>query len=218
MISVLILTYNEQVNLPRCLDAVSWSDDVLVLDSFSTDGTKEIALEKGARVEQRAFDHFAGQRNYGLDHGSLKHEWVLHLDADEIVTPPLRDELLSVSGSTSLNAFRLASKMMFQDRWLKFAGMYPAYQVRFGRRGRLRFKMGGHGQRETLSHDEVGTLKEPLLHFSFSKGLEDWYARHRRYAMAEAEENLSSLSDPRFSLAGLFASDATARRRALKEL
>ena len=218
MISILILSYNEQLNLPRCLDSVSWSDDVLVMDSFSTDRTVEIAKAGGARVMLRAFDHFAGQRNYGLEHGGLKHDWVLHLDADELVTPALKAELLTTATHASFAAYRVASKMMFRERWLKHSGMYPAYQVRFGRRGALRFKMVGHGQRETLPADEIGTLQESLLHYSFSKGMDDWHARHECYAAAEAAENLALLSERRLSLRGLFATNPTQRRRAMKEV
>src|SRR5688572_4169495 len=132
MISILILTFNEEQNLPGCLASVAWSDDVLVMDSFSTDRSVEVAKGRNVRVMQRAFDHFAGQRNFGLESGGLKYEWVLHLDADEVVTSELRDELARVIDSAHHEAYRIASKMMFQERWLKHSGMYPAYQVRFG--------------------------------------------------------------------------------------
>ncbi len=92
-ISVLLLTLNEAANLPACLAAVAWSDDLVVLDSFSQDDTFAVAHRLGARVYQRAFDSFAGQRNHALDHIDFKHDWILHLDADEIVTPALRAEM-----------------------------------------------------------------------------------------------------------------------------
>src|SRR5688500_3265332 len=136
MISILILTFNEERNLPRCLEGVRWSDDILVVDSFSTDRTVEIAKDAGARVFQRKFDDFAGQRNFGLREGGLKHQWILHLDADELVTDALRDEVLAVTGNTDKDAFHVPSKMMLQGRWLKYAGLYPSYQVRLGRRGK----------------------------------------------------------------------------------
>ena len=109
MISVLILTFNEEANLPRCLKSVAWSDDVLVVDSFSTDRTVEIAKKFGARVLEREFDHFAGQRNFGLDMGELRHDWVLHLDADEVVTEALRDEMIAVRQG-SYHAYRVPSR------------------------------------------------------------------------------------------------------------
>ena len=216
-VSVLVLTYNEEDNLPRCLASVAWADDVLVVDSFSTDRTAEVAREHGARVLQRAFDTFAGQRNFGTDEGDLRHDWVLHLDADEVVPDALRDELLAIVRTGGKPAYRVASKMMFQGRWLRYAGMYPAYQVRFGRRDRLRFKQVGHGQREDLPADEVGTLDHDLEHYSFSKGLHEWFAKHNRYSSDEAAEALRQQADS-VDWAALAAPDRTRRRRALKAL
>ena len=216
-VSVLILTYNEEDNLPRCLSSVSWAEDVLVVDSFSTDRTVEIAREYGARVLQRPFDTFADQRNYGLDEGNLHYDWVLHLDADEVVPDELWDEIAAIVRQGGKAGYRVASKMMFQGRWLKHAGMYPAYQVRFGRRDRLRFVQVGHGQREALLPDEVGTLQHALEHYSFSKGLHDWFAKHNRYSSDEAAEALRQSGD-RVDWSGLASSDQMRRRRALKAL
>ena len=216
-VSVLILTYNEEANLPRCLDGVAWADDVLVLDSFSTDQTVEVARQLGARVLQRRFDTFAGQRNYGIDEGDLRHEWVLHLDADEVVPADLRDELVGIVAEGGHPAYRVASKMMFQGQWLRRSGMYPAYQVRFGRRDRLRFTQVGHGQRETLPPEEVGTLRHALEHYSFSKGLHDWFAKHNRYSSDEAAEALGG-EVPSLDWRALASGDRTRRRRALKAL
>ena len=216
-VSVLVLTYNEEDNLPRCLDSVAWADDVLVVDSFSTDRTVEIAQAHGARVLQRAFDTFAGQRNFGIDEGELHHDWVLHLDADEVVPDALRDELLDVVRTGGKPAYRVASRMMFQGKWLRHAGMYPAYQVRFGRRDRLRFTQVGHGQREDLPPEDVGTLEHDLEHYSFSKGLHEWFAKHNRYSSDEAAEALRQSGDA-VDWAALAAPDRTRRRRALKAL
>ena len=93
MISVVILTQDEIINIERCLASVAWSDDVLVIDSGSTDGTVDAATRLGARVLHRPFDNFANQRNFALDEGQLKYEWVLHLDADEEVSPELDSEM-----------------------------------------------------------------------------------------------------------------------------
>lgn len=218
MISVLILTLNEEDNLPRCLDALDWADDVLVVDSFSTDRTVEVAEAWGASVLQRRFDNFAGQRNFGLTEGELKHEWVLHLDADEVVPPELRDEMFRVIEDDSKDAYRVPSKMILHGRWLRYAGMYPAYQVRLGRRDALQFEQVGHGQRETLSPESIGTLEHALLHYSFSKGLDDWFAKHNRYSTAEARLALKEAASGDMDWAGLVASDGTRRRRALKKL
>ena len=94
-ISILILTYNEALNIAGCLHSVSWSDDVVVLDSVSNDGTVEMARALGARVVQRPFDDYASQRNFGLSGVEYKHSWVLMLDADERVPEELRDEMIA---------------------------------------------------------------------------------------------------------------------------
>ncbi len=219
MISVVVLTLNEVGNLARCLASVDWADDILVLDSGSTDGTCELAKALGARVMQRPFDSFAGQRNFAMEAGELRHDWVLHLDADEEVPSALRAELQALvrSGDVRFPVWRVASRMIFMGRWLRHAAMYPAYQVRFGRADALRFVDFGHGQREVQRPEDVGTLREPLDHHNFSKGINDWLARHLRYAAAEAAEMAVSRQQP-LHLHELFAADRTARRRALKRL
>jgi len=218
MISVVVVTKDEAMNIERCLASVSWSDDLLVVDSGSTDGTQELSRRAGARVLQRAWDHFAGQRNYALDQGGLRHRWVLHLDADEVVTPELRDEMLAIARSDSgMPGYRVPSRLMMMDRWLKHSGMYPTYQVRFGTRDGLRFQMVGHGQRETLRADQVGTLRGDLVHYNFSKGLADWLSRHARYARDEAEAAVRDGGKRRWSEL-LTARDRVERRRAMKDL
>lgn len=216
-VSVLVLTYNEERNLPRCLESVAWADDVLVIDSFSTDRSVDIAEAYGARVLQRRFDTFAGQRNYGVEQGDLRHPWVLHLDADEVVPPELEAELRWIATEGGADAYRVASKMMFQGGWLRHAGMFPAYQVRFGRRDRLRFVQVGHGQREDLPASEVETLEHALEHHSFSKGLHDWFEKHNRYSSDEALRSLRGESRD-VDWGALFGSNRTARRRVVKEL
>jgi len=218
-VSVLILTLNESGNIARCMNAVAWSDDIVVLDSFSTDETPVRAAALGARVHQRAFDTFADQRNYAIDAIGFRHDWVLHLDADEVVTDELRNEIAEVIQRDRYAAYRIASKLMFMGKWLRFSGMYPTYQVRLGRKDALRFQQVGHGQRETLEAARIGTLKAPYLHFGFSKGIADWIERHNRYSSDEARQGLRVLQENRVGLAGLFSlGDPVRRRRALKQL
>ena len=219
MISVVILTMNEAINLPRCLASVDWCDDILVLDSGSTDATVEIAKSANARVMHRPFDSFAGQRNHAMEQGGLRHSWVLHLDADEVVRPELRSELLAVAGAASVRfpVYRVPSRIILNGRWLRHAGMYPSYQVRFGRREALRFVDHGHGQREVQPPDQVGTLIGAFDHYNFSKGVNDWFARHLRYAKEEARQSLAERSEPLIASAVL-SRDATQRRRALKRI
>jgi glycosyltransferase involved in cell wall biosynthesis len=219
MISVVILTLNEADNLPRCLESIRWCDDVLIMDSSSTDDTAAIAQAAGARVLTRPFDTFANQRNHAMEQGALRHPWVLHLDADEVVTSELRDELQALAAGTNAGqpVYRVPSKLIFMGRWLRYSGMYPAYQVRFGRREHLRFVDHGHGQRESLPPEQVGTVSAPFDHYNFSKGINDWFARHLRYARAEAEQALAERREA-LHWGHLLGRDPTVRRRALKRL
>jgi glycosyltransferase involved in cell wall biosynthesis len=217
MISVIILTHNEEANIGRCLDSVSWSDDILVVDSFSEDRTVEISKGCGARVIQRAFDDFSSQRNFASEQGNLKYEWVLHLDADEIVTPELRAELQGAAFGDK-DAYRVSSKLIFCGKFLRHAGLFPWYQVRFGRKQALRFKQVGHGQRETLEPSRIGTLKSSLLHFNFSKGLSDWIERHNRYSTAEAQQNVYGYTDDDVPILDFLSAETDRRRRTAKKI
>ena len=215
-VSTLLLTLNEAANLPDCLDGLSWCDDVLVLDSGSTDGTCEIAAQRGARVMTRPFDSFAAQRNHGLEHGELAHDWVLHLDADEIVTPAFAAALAALEPRDDVDAYRVPFKTIFFGRWLRHASMWPAYQVRLGHARRLRFVQIGHGQREATLPERVQTFEHAIEHYSFSHGLKAWLDKHVRYARDEADQ---LASDRRTKVpAGLLDADSTGRRRAAKAL
>ena len=97
MISVLILTKNEQADLPGCLDSVSWSDDIHVYDSCSDDRTVEIASARGAKVTQRPFDNWAAHQNWGLQNIRFAYPWVFYIDADERVTPKLMESMLGAA-------------------------------------------------------------------------------------------------------------------------
>lgn len=219
MISVVILTLNEGCNLQRCLDSVGWSDDVVVVDSGSIDETVKIALAAGAKVLVRPFDTFAGQRNHAMEVGEFRHGWVLHLDADEVVPPALRDEMhaLAAQPNPPYPVYRLPSRLIFMGRWLRHAGMYPAYQVRLGQADALRFVDYGHGQREVQSPGSVGTCSAALDHYNFSKGINDWFSRHLRYARREALQAISETGSD-LALPQLWRGDPTMRRRTLKQL
>lgn len=195
-VSTLILTFNEEANLQACLDALRWCDDIVVVDSGSTDRTLEVARRYGVRVLTRPFDNFANQRNYGLEHGGFKHEWVLHLDADEVVTPAFVAALEQLDADEDIYAYEVPSKTMFFGKWLRHAGMWPSYQVRLGRVKQLRFVQVGHGQREDLPRERLGVFPEAYLHFSFSHGLTAWLEKHLRYASDEVDALVDRKTNP----------------------
>jgi glycosyltransferase involved in cell wall biosynthesis len=216
-VSILLLTLNEEANMPDCLQSVSWSDDIVVLDSFSGDRTVLIAQERGARVVQRRFDNWAAHQNWAMEHIQFKHPWVFYLDADERMTDELRRELAAIAGDEARPevAFYCGRQNMFMDRWLKRA-MPPGMIMRFFRPSRVRFERlvnpvpvidGPHGY-----------LRARLIHYNFSKGVGEWIDKHNRYASLEALEGMKLLAQPSESRPSLFDSDRAIRRRALKNL
>jgi glycosyltransferase involved in cell wall biosynthesis len=185
-VSVLLLIHNEEANLPRCLEALNWCDDIVAIDSGSTDGSIEILSSFGVRILHRSFDDFATQRNFGLKNGAFRHEWVLHLDADEVVTPEFITALDALDPTDRIDGYYVLSKVILFERWLKHASMWPSYQARLGHRERMRFKQVGHGQREDLPAHRMATFDEPYLHYNFSHGMKRWLEKHIRYAKDEA--------------------------------
>jgi len=115
--SALVLTYNEEKNIERCLKSLQWCDEVVVLDSYSTDRTIEIAKKLGAVVVMKEFEDYASQRNYGLNSIDYKNEWVLMVDADEIVPPELAQEIREriVQAPSQVTMFRIARIEHFLD-------------------------------------------------------------------------------------------------------
>ena len=184
-ISVLILTKNEERDLPGALASVAWSDDVHVFDSQSTDRTQEIARAVGARVHTRAFDDYATHRNaaFGI---AFKHPWVFLLDADERPTAELSAEMQRVVTEAPANTagFRLRRRDFLFGTWLKHAQISP-YYTRLVRPEKARYTRAIN---EVLEVDgPVAELLEPLDHFPFSKGIAHWVAKHNTYSTMEAE-------------------------------
>ncbi len=216
-VSILILTLNEEENLPACLDAVAWCDDVVVFDSLSQDRTPEIARERGARLVERKFDNWAAHQNWAMENIDFKHDWVFYLDADERMTDELRQEILAVARDPQEKrvAFYCGRKNFFMGRWIKHA-YPPSHIMRFFRPEKVRFERlvnptpvidGAHGY-----------LEERFLHYNFSKGFEEWLAKHNRYSTFEAMEGIKLLDGERGEAPSLLDADAAKRRKALKNL
>ena len=215
MFSVLVLTLNEERDLPRCLASVARCDDLVVLDSGSTDRTVEIARAASARVFTRRFDNFAGQRNHAQRTIPFRHPWVFHLDADEQMTPELDAECRAAATRTDVDGFLVAPKMLFEGRWIPHCTDYPAWQARFVRAPQFEFIEVGHGQREA-PRMRMARLQANYLHDLSSGGEEEWVEKHRRYARAEARAYLTVSRG--IAWHELFAANALTRRRALKHL
>lgn len=191
-VSVLVPTLNEEVNLPDCLQSVSWADEIYVVDSFSQDRTLDIARAFGAHVVQHAFEGYSRQKNWALDTLPWRNEWVLIVDADERVMPDLRCEIERVvaSANTGLDGYYLNRRVIFLGTWLRHAGWYPSWNLRL-----FRHRLGRYDDREVHEHlvlnGRVGYLTADLLHAD-QRGLEDFVARHNRYSTLEAAARLKA--------------------------
>jgi glycosyltransferase involved in cell wall biosynthesis len=215
-VSVLILTLNEEANLPRCLESLRWCDDIVVFDSFSNDRTVQIAKAAGARVVQRAFDNERDHRTASLQVG-FKHAWTYNPDADEITPPELRAEMLQVVGDHTRNevAYRVRFKTMFQGKWIRHCSLYPTWVVRLFQPEKISFERSINLR--YVVHGLEGRLQNHFEHYSFNKGLNAWLEKHNRYSWHEALESLKSLSAHQLKWSEIFNPDPVRRRRALKE-
>jgi glycosyltransferase involved in cell wall biosynthesis len=216
-VSVLILTLNEESNLAECIDSCAWSDDIVVFDSMSEDRTVEIAREKGARVIERRFDNYAGQRNAALTTVEYKHPWVLMVDADERVPPDLAAEIQSAVAAAGEHVamYRMRRKDHFLGKWLRRSSGYPSWFGRLVRLGRIRVER--EVNEEYIADGRVEHLESHLRHFPFNRGIAYWFERHNRYSTMEAASKLG-MHGQRVVLRALFNGDPIDRRRTLKQL
>ncbi|MCS7471460.1 glycosyltransferase family 2 protein [Stieleria sp. ICT_E10.1] len=218
-VSVVVLAKNEEINIVRCVDALAWADEVVVVDDASTDATVASAERSGARVVNHPFESFAGQRNWALDHAGLRNEWVLMLDADEVSTAEFAEEIGRAieSAGPQVVGFRMCRKTMLDGVWLKYSDGFPVWIMRLVRRGRARFEDSGHGEVPVPEVDgELGTIRTPFIHEAFSRGMDDWWMRHVRYAGREAANERGQ--DGCGSAIAVFSLDASRRRRGLRTL
>jgi len=217
-VSVLILTLNEEANLPSCLESVSWCDDVVVLDSVSKDRTQDIARSNGARVVERPFDDWSTHQNWAVENIDFKHRWVYYCDADEIVPPELADEIMAVTSDTSRRevCYRLRFKNMLFGQWIKRSSMYPTWVARLWKVDKIRWQRGTNPI--ALVDGPEGRLKHHFLHYSFSKGMGPWFEKHNKYSQYEAVETVKELSRGKIDWSGLLRGDAYRQRFALKNL
>jgi len=185
-VSVVVITKNEANAIERCLRSVDWADEVVVLDSGSTDRTVEISRELGARVSVTAdWPGFGPQKNRALEQATG--DWVLSLDADEWVTPDLRDEILNViSRPDGAIAFRVPRLSSFCGRYMRHSGWWPDYVTRLFQRGAARFS-GDVVHERVIVEGNIGTLREPIMHETFVD-LDELLQKMNNYSSLAAKE------------------------------
>jgi glycosyltransferase involved in cell wall biosynthesis len=189
-ICAVVLTLNEEKLLGRCLDSLGWADDLVVIDSGSTDQTAQVARECGARVlthKQLPPFLIAEQRNWALDHSQTDCDWVIFFDADETVGDELTAELHRILASPQTHdAYDLTPRYWYLGAWMRRCMNYPNWHPRLVRRNAgVRFA-GGVWEHFEVGH-AVGRVETPYEHFGNSKGLSEWVERHDRYSDWEAK-------------------------------
>lgn len=164
-LSVCIICHNESRNIRRCLESVLWADEVIVVDSFSTDDTVEIARHYTDWLYHRAWTGYADQKNHALF--KARGDWVLSLDADEAVSPPLKEEILTEIGRPEAkDGYKIPRRSFYQGRWIRHSGYYPDRQLRLFRREKGRW-VGGRVHERVEINGEVGDLTHDLLHYPY---------------------------------------------------
>ena len=218
MISVLVLTKNEERDLPGCLASVAWSDDVHVLDSMSTDRTVEIARELGAQVIRREFDNWAAHQNWALANVPFRHPWVFYIDADERVTPELQDAMMAAAATPGdAVAFRVQRRDFLFGTCLRHV-QASAFYVRLFRPEKMHYERLVNPV--SIPNGPTRTVSGYLDHYPFSKGMAHWIERHNAYSTLEARQILlNRQSETEFSvMAALAEKDFHKRRHHQKEL
>jgi glycosyltransferase involved in cell wall biosynthesis len=222
MVSVLIPARNEAANLAACLDSVRWADEVVVVDSGSTDGTAEIAKSKGASVVQFQWNSkFPKKKNWALENVPWKNEWVLILDADERITPELAAEIQAEMKNPRADSYFINRRFIFLGQWIRHCGYYPSWNLRLfrhkiGRYEAVQTSDTASGDNEVHEHVVLqgvsAHLKNDMLHYAYPD-IHTWMEKHNRYSNWEAEIEVRGQS-AKSNAQNI--GDQLARRRALR--
>ena len=179
-VSVYVIAYNDEPNMRGCLESAAWADELIVVDSFSTDATAKIAHEFTDKVFQHEFHGFGRLRNEAVAHAA--HGWVFSLDTDERITPELRDEIRALlARGPDADAYLVPRKNYFMGRWIRQSGWYPNYrQPQLFRKDRLRYRDEVVHERYDVE-GRVGTLRHHVIQYPF-RDIDQYLAKMDRYS------------------------------------
>jgi glycosyltransferase involved in cell wall biosynthesis len=227
MFSIFILTHNEELDIAPCIESVlqssqSQADDIIVVDSFSSDRTCEVANRYAnqypVRVLQHKFESHGQQRTWMIREVPTKYEWVYILEADERVTPELFQECLETIRNPPHIGYFVAERVMFMGTWIKRSTQYPRYQMRLFDKKYVWFSDYGHTEREECE-GSTGFLTQTYPHYTQGKGFARWLDKHNTYSTNEAIETVKQLRQGGVNWQDLFFGQTEVdRRHALKDL
>jgi glycosyltransferase involved in cell wall biosynthesis len=188
-LSVIILTYNEEKHLGRCLESVKHiANEIIVVDSFSTDKTKEITERYGAKFVQHEYVNQAQQFNWALENIPIAGEWILRLDADEYLTPELGEELRNTKLYEDMNitGYYLKRRVYFLGRWIKHGGYYPTLILRLFKKGKAKQELREMDEYVVLKEGSAGYLKNDFIDENLNT-LSWWTDKHNNFSTREVE-------------------------------
>jgi glycosyltransferase involved in cell wall biosynthesis len=219
-VSILIPTRDEEMNLPFALRSCTFADRVFVLDSGSKDRTEQVARDFGAEFVFHEWEGYARQKNWGLDNLPFRTDWIFILDADEEITPPLRDELVALATSqqaTDKAGYYVNRYFIWRGQRINHCGYYPSWNLRFFRRGRARYE-DRRVHEHMLVDGPVGYLTGDMCHNRERRGRDWLWQNHLRYAALEAAEMIDTVEGGAADhLPPSFFGNDIERRRAFKE-
>lgn len=214
MVTVVILTYNEEIHIGRAIANVrDWAHAVFVVDSHSMDRTREIALKAGAQVFCHEFVDYSSQREWALRALPYETEWVLFLDADELVSEDLKREITEAlkAAPPGVNGFYIKRRFYWDGKWLRHGGLYPTWILRLVRHEFARCDPRTVNEHLTVE-GETRYLEHDLLHVDL-KPISDWIAKHNRYSSLEALEQIRSMrNESSDTIASLWGTQAQRKR------
>ena len=215
-ISVIILTYNEELNLENCLESiVSWAGEIIIIDCFSTDKTLEIVKKYTDRIYQHSFINYAQQFNWALNNVGIKGEWVIKLDADERIPLELWREIARVLPNVPIevNGFYIKRRVYFMGKWIKHGDYYPTWILRLWRKGFGRLEQRQMDEHTILSSGKTLKLKNDFFEEN-KKNLTTWIDKHNKYADREVDSIINPSGD---LISPSFSGSPVERKRWLKD-
>jgi glycosyltransferase involved in cell wall biosynthesis len=194
-LSAIILTFNEEMHLQRCLDSLkNICSEIVVIDSFSSDRTKEIAVNNGARFYQNKFSNHANQLNWGIEFGEITTDWVIRVDADEYLSEELAQNIKNNLGkmNSHVHGIRVKRLMYFFDKPLRKGGMYPIWHTKIWRNGSALCEQRWMDERMKLNQGETASLEGDLVDHNLNN-LTWWTQKHNGYSTREAIDILDKI-------------------------
>jgi len=192
-LSVIILTYNEEKNIEKCLKSLyEWVEEIFIIDSYSTDKTLEISKRYTNKIYQHPFKNHAEQFNWALDNLALKGRWIMRLDADESVTPELKDELIGKLSNLSciINGLYVKRRVYFMGKWIKHGDLYPRWPLRIFRKDKAKIEERWMDEHIKLIEGKVFYLKNDIIDDN-RNNISWWINKHNNYATRETIDILN---------------------------